>query len=54
MVVGISVYFVYCLTCRLQSALASLREGEVPEPDILVSDLEYVAEVLTILTTMAE
>ena len=39
--------------CRLQGALAGLRDGEV-DRNLLLADLEYVAEVFTILTTMAE
>jgi hypothetical protein len=33
--------------------LTGLREGEM-ERDLLLTELEYVSEVLTILTTMAE
>jgi hypothetical protein len=38
---------------RLQGVLTGLREGEM-ERDLLLTELEYVSEVLTILTTMAE
>jgi hypothetical protein len=38
---------------RLQGVLTGLREGEVSR-EALLADLEYVAEVFTILTTMAE
>jgi hypothetical protein len=38
---------------RLQGVLTGLREGEM-ERELLLTELEYVSEVLTILTTMAE